>query len=235
MHRSKEQAITAQEIEKLINALRNENWDSHILILDELIKIGEPAVFQLIEVLKDSSQVVRQYAIFALGEIKDRRAVEPLIEMLLNEGDYTAAIALEKIGDERAIKPFIEAIELYRGCGIEVYILFLLKEFNEAVKEATLKIIAEYGYLTEAAFDALSWLITFTDGEPDLRLLLVALQAPQERIRFEAVSKLSDAGDATALLDLVKIAENDPSPKVKSTAKQAIENIKRRTKLEQND
>jgi HEAT repeat protein len=71
------------------------------------------AVPLLIEALKDSGLFVRERAAFALGEIGDKRAVPPLIELLLHKekgsGTYLdAAKALGKIGDRRAIRPIME-------------------------------------------------------------------------------------------------------------------------------
>jgi len=79
--------------------------------LDVLEKIGAPAVVPLIAVLKDGYCDMRQAAAKALGNIRDTRAVEPLIVALKDESDryvsLAAAEALGKIGDARAVQSLI--------------------------------------------------------------------------------------------------------------------------------
>jgi hypothetical protein len=60
---------------------------------------------------------VRMDAAKALGEIKDKSAVEPLIEALREDGaslSLAAAQALKEIGDTRAIKPILETLRLMK-------------------------------------------------------------------------------------------------------------------------
>lgn len=85
---------------------------------EALVEIGKPAVESLIAVLKDSSPIVCWRIAWALGEIGDRRAVEPLIELLKElesressrSRDFRAPEtlglyeALGKLGDERGIE-----------------------------------------------------------------------------------------------------------------------------------
>jgi HEAT repeat protein len=88
------------------------------------------AVEQIIKTLNDKSLNVLCYAIYALGEIGDDRAVRPLIDVLLKKDFFTcksgdgstspehsfdprteAAVALGKIKDSRAVEALIEVIE----------------------------------------------------------------------------------------------------------------------------
>ncbi len=78
-------------------------------------KIGKPAVESLIEGLKSGDENVRMYAAKALGEIRDIRAVGPLIEALrlktrLGGVEGSAAEALAKIG-EPAVEPLIAVLK----------------------------------------------------------------------------------------------------------------------------
>ncbi len=57
---------------------------------------------------------VRWHAAGALGEMRDTRAVEPLIHALKDESPYvrfTTAKALGEMGDPRAVEPLIEALK----------------------------------------------------------------------------------------------------------------------------
>ena len=69
-------------------------------------------VDHLIESLKDRRWNRRRYACGNLGDIGDRRAVEPLIELLkdIDQVQICSVEALGKIGDKRAVKPLIELL-----------------------------------------------------------------------------------------------------------------------------
>ncbi len=72
------------------------------------LRIGKPAVTLLTEVVRDSSNPdrIRIEAIKSLREIKDKRAVETLLEALENE---SASIRKEAV---KALKPFSKIL----GC-----------------------------------------------------------------------------------------------------------------------
>ena len=86
-------------------------------VTEALVKIGAPAMEPLIAALKDKDSKdsdVRQAAAEALGEIKDPRAVEPLIAALKDEDSdvrAAAAYALGEIKDPRAVEPLIAALK----------------------------------------------------------------------------------------------------------------------------
>jgi len=77
--------------------------------------LHKPAVEALIEGLKSSDDAVRMYAAKALGEIRDIRAVGPLIEALKIKtrwggSEGSAAQALTDIG-EPAVEPLIAVLK----------------------------------------------------------------------------------------------------------------------------
>ncbi len=78
----------------------------------ELGKKGQPAVDFLLLALQDGDKRIRIAAAHALGEIGDRRSVEPLISMLADRDRdirFISASALGMIGDPRAIVPLASA------------------------------------------------------------------------------------------------------------------------------
>lgn len=81
--------------------------------VEELAKIGTPAVEPLIAALENTDLIY--HAAEALGKIGDRRAVEPLITVLTGIYEYehydSVVRALGEIGDARAVLPLVEAIE----------------------------------------------------------------------------------------------------------------------------
>jgi|CZKF01.1.fsa_nt_gi HEAT repeat protein len=77
-----------------------------------LVKMGAPAVDALVAAMKDPDADVRWEAANALGEIKDPRAVPPLLEALqAKDLQWHAAYALGKIKDPRAVEPLIAALQ----------------------------------------------------------------------------------------------------------------------------
>lgn len=123
-----------QALEPLLAALRDKNLNGYAGI--GLVKMGAPAVDPLVAMLTDGDQGIREQAAELLGEIKDPRAVEPLIvtlkdnapppkgpvELDINgipiahptEGDglrENSARALGEIRDPRADGPLIDALK----------------------------------------------------------------------------------------------------------------------------
>jgi hypothetical protein len=110
-------------IEVLVEALKDENSSVRGSAAEALEKINpkwretEEAkkwVPVFISDLKSKSLGTREAAVYALGELKDPRAVEPLIEALKDK-DWSvrkrAVEALGKLKDPRAVEPLIEALK----------------------------------------------------------------------------------------------------------------------------
>src|SRR4030042_4078226 len=78
-----------------------------------LTKMGTPAVRGLLLSVEDAEPDVRAEACWALGEIGDERALDPLIAGLRDE-DWgvrrNAAASLAKMGNKKAIPPLIMAL-----------------------------------------------------------------------------------------------------------------------------
>jgi len=110
------------------------NWVRRQAIWALMILRDYRTVTQIENALNDKDLIVVSYAIYALGEKGDNRAVMPLIDILLKK-DFPAcrngsspklpehlcgprseaAVALGKIKDKRALKPLIKVIE-EEGC-----------------------------------------------------------------------------------------------------------------------
>ena len=110
---SSDSDIGESTIEQLINSLNNENIDVRKNAAIALIKIGEPAVDMLINALENENWRVRWHSAEILGEIKDDRAVKPLINALNNKNNgviSNSIIALCEIG-EPAVEILINALK----------------------------------------------------------------------------------------------------------------------------
>jgi HEAT repeat protein len=80
-----EQAKAAEQIARQIELLRDPDWYEAFENFEVLASFGPPAVDPLIAALKDPCEPVRQPAARALGLIGDKRALQPLVEVLRNE------------------------------------------------------------------------------------------------------------------------------------------------------
>jgi HEAT repeat protein len=83
---------------------------------EALLQTGAAAVPALIEALRVPSAAARRLAAGALGELRDARAVEPLITMLQTDDDYAARIAaataLGQLKDSRAVWVLVGTLKL---------------------------------------------------------------------------------------------------------------------------
>jgi len=85
-----------------------------------LVKLGPAAVEPLVAAMGDADMQIRMMAATTLGEIGDRRAVEPLIARLLKKDEQwwarlRVAGALGALGDARAVAPLIQAWKFRDG------------------------------------------------------------------------------------------------------------------------
>ena len=102
-------------IEPLIRVFKHRYHEGLMYAKKTIKEIGEPAIEPLIKALKYRDAWIRMESASMLGEIKDARAVKPLIQALLeDENKFVrehAARALGDIGDSRAVEPLIKALK----------------------------------------------------------------------------------------------------------------------------
>lgn len=107
-------------------------------IVEGLIKVGIPAVEQLINALKSEDWRIRWTAVRALGEIDDARAVKPLISAIEDKRKGVRAIAAEalaNIGDIRAVEPLKTAMAKEEHPGVKSDIMDALKKLEKKLEK----------------------------------------------------------------------------------------------------
>lgn len=109
-------SITRQ-ITKMEGSLISGSWEDLTMAAETLKTIGKPAVPKLLIAFKDSSknEILRKMYLEILAAIKDRSAVEPLIQVLQSgtETEFVraeVAFALGEIGDRAATQPLIQSL-----------------------------------------------------------------------------------------------------------------------------
>jgi hypothetical protein len=89
---------------------------------------------QLLEDLHSKDGLVRVKALIALGQVKDPRAVEPLIVILQGKNVGArglAAMALGNIGDARAVEPLIGALQTERDPNTKLLMVLALATLKD--------------------------------------------------------------------------------------------------------
>ena len=92
------------------------NAEVNQAVAEALLAFGEKAVNPLIETLKNGNGDARRAAAFALGEIRDKRAVEPLVLVMQTDDVYAvrtaAATALGNLKDARAVWVLVATLQM---------------------------------------------------------------------------------------------------------------------------
>lgn len=102
--------LGAPALQHLMAAFRDKDLRQYAY--SGLVKMGSPAVDALADAMKDPDADVRWNAANALGDIKDARAVEPLLAALqVKDLQFHAARSLGEIKDPRAVEPLIAALK----------------------------------------------------------------------------------------------------------------------------
>jgi HEAT repeat protein len=194
---------------------------------------------------------VRRKAVGALGEIGDKRAVEPIIELL---GAYdrkvrmSAAKALGKIGDKKAVEPLIRTLrdkdELVRRNAVSALgeivdkravepLIKALGDEDEIVRGMSAKALGEIGdkRAVEPLIKALGAYnkdihrsaaeALVKVGDEAVRLLIKALGDEYWQVRMNAANALGEIGDKRAVEPLVKVL-GDEDEHVRENAAKAL-------------
>ncbi|MCE5298082.1 MAG: HEAT repeat domain-containing protein [Methanoregulaceae archaeon] len=209
----------ARNYRGLIKALRHKNLDIQWQASSALAGLGTEGMDHLLSALKTRNKDIRLGIIEALGEIRDPRAVEPLIGLLRdkdNEVRWEAALALGEMADPRALGPLEGALrdpDRYVRYGSAV----ALEKMGWSPDEpATLAFLfagkQEWDMLADMGKDAIPSLdIAAKDNDKSVRMMAVrtlgrigeekaipllyrAIRDPDDQVRWEAVMASQKCG-----------------------------------------
>jgi HEAT repeat protein len=191
----------------LVEKLDAQDAREILTLIEVLDKIGEPAVFPLIEALKSDNKDRVKTASRILGDIKDKRAVKPLSDLLDNP-DYTvranACASLGKIGDTTVLNE----------------VMFLLNDSVEVVRKSAAVSLGDLN--NPGAIDALiralqdrhfSVRMTAANslvklGKPAVGPLLQVLQDKNDDARYLSIESLGKIKDPRAIPLLIDKLES---------------------------
>ena len=212
-------------IRPLIQALEDDDDGVQEESMKALIKIGVPSIDALAKVLNDRNNQVRKHAVQALGEIKDARAVESLIQVLTDSdvdvlGD--AVSALEKIGIA-SVKPLIRALK-DKDSQIRKLAVEALGEIRDTrAVEPLIQVLSDNDSIVRGeAADALSKISDIRAVEP----LIQVLSDNDSNVRCKAALALGEIRHAKASKPLIHALLHDKNSEVRKNAAMALGKIK---------
>ena len=165
-------------------------------------------LFRSIAALKDKDEYVRKAAAYALGKIKDPRAVEPLIAALKDHNSdvrEAAAYALGKIKDPRAVEPLIAALK-DEDSDVRKAAAEALGEIKDprAVEPLIAALKDESSSVRRAAAEALGKI-----GDPRaVEPLIAALKDKDSDVRYAAAKALGEIKDPRAVEPLIAVPKD---------------------------
>lgn len=222
--------IGAPSVEPLIAVLKGAPEDIREAAVKALVKIGTPAVAPLVAALHHASLDVRTAAAEALGEIRDLRAVEPLVAAIQDSGVRQVAIeSLIKIGDVKAlvkagapsVDPLIAALE-HGNPSLRRLAANALGQIGDPRAVELLVAVLPDGdlHLRRLATTALGQI----GDSRAVESLIAVLQDAPVRIREAAAEALGQLGDPAAVEPLIVMLRH-ASLDMRKAAAQALRKI----------
>ncbi len=212
-----------QQIQNLIQILGNEDITIFLDTVDKLKQFGEVAVIELINVLKSSNNLIRSGAVSALALIGNKKAVEPLIEKLLDnceDGSVRVSIAwrLWLFNDLNTVEPLIKVLKDQNGLLRAKAICSLGLLGDQRAVEPLIETLNDENQ--EARFEAGRALGEIRSPNAT-QALIEALQDRSNIERWIFAEALGNIGDARSVEALIR-ALNDEVEEVAVEASKAL-------------
>jgi len=175
--------------------------------MSALVSIGNPAVIPLIAACKNEGTDTRKYAVEALGNIKDARAVESLVAALKDKKTVVRECAhkalmqvIEGLKERRDEKQLIAMLE-YEGPSLQIAVIEALGNIPKTHVADNLIPFLGNGdsYIRKKSADSLK-----TIGEASVVPLIKALYNDDIQIRINAAMILGDIGNSLAVEPLIE-------------------------------
>jgi HEAT repeat protein len=200
---------TKDVIKPLVNNTGRIGQRLRMLVREALTKIGSPAVKPLLECMKGGYNPSRwEDATLILGEIGDRNAVKPLIEVL-KRGDVKArayaAQGLGLIGDSRAVAPLIKALEEKDNMLVQYAAVALGRIGDEKAVNPLIKLLGSKNkYIRNMATTSLGQI-----GPQAVEPLIAALKGATPEIKKGVAEALGKTMDDKAVEALGKLLADE--------------------------
>ncbi|MCK4846455.1 MAG: HEAT repeat domain-containing protein [Deltaproteobacteria bacterium] len=190
----------------------------------EDIKIGSLPVM----LLGSDDPVLRKSASIVMGELKDKRAVEPLSLTLLKDENmwvrYHAAVSLGSIGDERAVEPLLSSLKDSVGAVkvASMRALGLLKITTGEVLDALISLIED---VDDDVRRALAEELAFFEDKKSVEALSQMIEDSSWQVREAAVLSIGKVG-GKASIKCVETLIDDENQFVREAAEKVLSSLK---------
>lgn len=186
-------------------------------IIEALGEIGDPRSSQtVLAALADEDPLVVARAAEAAGRLKERRAYEPLVE-LLNRGGAEGQAAYEALGelkDDRALSILEKNIKS-EDMAVEVQAAYALAKMGKKQGEERMRKFMESGSKESPSGVLAAYYMAKLDKEDGIDYLLAVLKNKDGALRAAAAEALGKAGNRKAILPLTELlGKLDPPLKV---------------------
>jgi len=187
---------------------------------------GGGEVDKFIKDLSSPDDDTRHSAAWALGNLGNQKAVQPLIKALSDKNENVRAISAESLGKlkaEEAVEPLILRLEDPNWAVRVDAASALAKIGDKKAVPPLIKLLQDEDETVRAtAVEALGSLKATSAIEP----LCKALKDPEERVRQTAAKALGDIGDPQAIKPLGEALLKDKDDIVKIGALESLKKIK---------
>lgn len=190
---------TDLRIQSLIGRINSDNVTEALKAEDELVKLGKPALKELINTLNNlepQEDILRPEIAFILGRFEDTEAIPALISLLENENSYirrNAVDALGKIRGKEAVPALINK----------------LSDEDELVRERSASALGEI-----RGYEATDSLLERLKDENE-----------SEGVKLAAVQALAQIKDSRASQELLKQLKNASDPFYKDEVVDSLADI----------
>lgn len=175
-------------------------------IIEALGLVGERQAARLVlEALADEDFLVVARAAEAAGRLKERKALEPLIE-LLNHGGGVRQAAYEALGelkDERALAVLEKNLK-NEDALVQAQAAYALAKMGKKQAEERLRAISEPGSRQSRAGVLAAYYLAKLDEQDGVDYLIAVLKAKDGALRASAVEALGKTGNRKAAAPLAE-------------------------------
>ncbi|MDK2990626.1 MAG: hypothetical protein PWR16_2155 [Methanoculleus sp.] len=186
-----------EQIDTLIGALKDKEWNTQFGAATRLIMMGRPAVEGLIQALRNEDPEIQTAAASILGDMRET-AVTPLMDALKDTDRFVRLVAarnLGKIGNKRAIDALSESLRREPDSAVRAAVAEALGYMGSSrvIEPLALALRDRDEAVQIAAARSLGYIEDLRAIEP----LILALGDVDDRVRYAALEALKDPGDTT--------------------------------------
>jgi len=184
-----------QDVDTLISALKDKDWNTQLGAATRLIMMGRPAVDALIHALRGEDPEIQSAAASILGDMRET-AVTPLMDALRDSDRFVRLVAarnLGQIGNKRAIEVLNGSLHQEPDAEVRATVAEALGYMGsrEAIEPLALALQDRDEGVKIAAARSLGYIGDLSALEP----LVMALHDVDDRVRYAALEALKNPED----------------------------------------